>query len=50
MHKYLLTGIGVSSRYKVEKAIKTKKASEVASELEAIYSKCGVFKHSQVFQ
>ena len=50
MHKYLLTGIGVSSRYKVEKAIKTKKASEVASELEAIYNKCGVFKHSQVFQ
>ena len=49
-HKYILTGIDVASRYKVARHLKTKKSSEVASVLEAIYKKGGVFKYPKTFQ
>ena len=49
-YKYILTGIGVASRYKVTTALRTKKSSEVAFVLEAIYKKGGVFKYSMTFQ
>ena len=48
--KYLLTGIDVASRYKVTKTLITKKSSEVAFLLGAIYKKGGNFKYSEVFQ
>ena len=35
--KYILTGIDVSSRYKVARPLRTKKSSKVAFVLEAIY-------------
>ena len=38
MYKYILTGIDVASRYNVTRPLKTKKSSEVAFVLEAIYS------------
>ena len=38
-YKYILTGIDVASRYKVARPLKTKKSSEVAFVLEAIYKK-----------
>ena len=49
-NKYILTGISVTSRYKVARPLKTKKSSEVAFVLEAIYKKGGVFKYPKVFQ
>ena len=49
-YKYLLTGFDVASRYKVATALKTKKASEVAFVLKAMYKKGGVFKYPKVFQ
>ena len=49
-YKYILTGINVASRYKVARPLRTKKSSEVAFVLEAIYKKGGVFKYSKVFQ
>ena len=49
-YKYVLTGIDIASRYKVARALKTKKSSEVAFVLEAIYKKGGVFKYPKVFQ
>ena len=49
-YKYILTGIDVASRYKVGRPLKTKKSSEVAFVLEAIYKKGGVFKYPKVFQ
>ena len=49
-YKYILTGIGVASRYKVARSVRTKKSSEVAFVLEAIYKKGGVFKYPKVFQ
>ena len=45
-YKYILTGIDVASRYKVARPLRTKKSSEVAFVLEAIYKKGGVFKYS----
>ena len=42
-YKYILTGIDVASRYKVARALRTKKSSEVAFVLEAIYKKGDVF-------
>ena len=36
-YKYILTGIDVTSRYKVARPLRTKKLSEVAFVLEAIY-------------
>ena len=50
MYKYILTGIDVASRCKVAGPLKTKKSSEVAFVLEAIYKKGGVFKYPKVFQ
>ena len=38
-YKYILTGIDVTSRYKVARPPRTKKSSEVAFVLEAIYKK-----------
>ena len=38
-YKYILTGIDVTSRYKVATPLRTKKLSEVAFVLEAIYKK-----------
>ena len=45
----MLTGVDVASRYKVVRALRTNKASEVSFVLEAIY-KNGVSKHPKVFQ
>ena len=49
-YKYILTGIDVPSRYMVTKPLRTKKSSEVAFVLEAIYKKGDVFKYPKVFQ
>ena len=49
-YKYVLTGIDVASRYKVARPLRTKKSSEVAFVLGAIYIKGGVFKYLQTFQ
>ena len=49
-YKYVLTGIDVASRYKVARALKTKKSSEVALALESFYEKGGVFKYPKVFE
>ena len=48
--KYVLTGIDVASRYKIARALRSKKADEVASVLEAIYKKGGDFKYPKIFQ
>ena len=48
--KYILTGIDVASRYKVARPLRTKKSSEVAFVLGAIYKKGGVFKYPKTFQ
>ena len=45
-YKYILTGIDVASRYKVARALRTEKSSEVAFSLGSIYEKGGVFKYS----
>ena len=50
MHKYVLTVIDVASRYKVVRAHRTKKSSEVAFVLESVYKKGGAFKYPKVFQ
>ena len=49
-YKYILTGIDVASRYKAARPLRTKKSSDVAFALEAIYKKGGVFKHPKTFQ
>ena len=49
-YKYVLSGVDVASIYKVARALRTKKASEVSFVLEAIYKKGGVFKYPKVFQ
>ena len=49
-YKYILTDIDVASRYKVSRALRTKKSSEVAFVLESIYKKSGVFKYPKLFQ
>ena len=49
-YKYILTGIDVALRYKVARPLRTKKSSEVAFVLEAIYKKGGVFKYPKVLQ
>ena len=48
-YKYILTGAGVVSRYKVARPLRTKKSSEVAFVLEAIYKKGSMFKYPKVF-
>ena len=49
-YKYILTCIHVASRYKVTRPLRTKKPSEVAFVLEAIYKKGGVLKNPKTFQ
>ena len=49
-YKYILTSIDVASRYKITRPLMTKKSSEVAFLLEAIYKKGGVFKYPKTFQ
>ena len=50
-YKYILSGIGVASRYNVAKPLMTKKSSEVAFMLGAIYKKKGgLFKYPKFFQ
>ena len=49
-HKCISTGFDVASIYKTVKVLRTKKASEVGSVLEAIYKKFGVFENPKVFQ
>ena len=49
-YKYILTGIDVATRYKVARPLRTKRSSEVAFVLEAIYKKGGVFKYPKTFQ
>ena len=49
-YKCILTGINVASTYKVARPLRTKKSSEVAFVLEAIYKKGGVFKYRKTFQ
>ena len=44
-YKYILKGIDIASRYKVARTLRTKKPSEVAFVLEAIYKKGGILKH-----
>ena len=48
-YKYILTGVDVASRYKVARALRTKKLSEFVFVLEAIYKNGGVFKYPNVF-
>ena len=48
-YKYILTGVDVASRYKVARALRTKKLSEVVFVLEAIYKNGGVFKYPNLF-
>ena len=49
-YKYILTGIDVASRYKVARALRSKKADELAFVLEAVYKKGGHFKYPKIFQ
>ena len=50
MYKYILTGVDFASRYKVARPLRTKKTSEVAFLLEAIYKKDDVLKYPKTFQ
>ena len=50
MCQYILTVVDVPSRYKVARPIFTKKSSEDAFVLEAIYKNGGVLKYPKVFQ
>ena len=49
-YKYILTSIDVVSRYKVARSLRTKRSSQVAFALEAVYKKGGVFKDPTTFQ
>ena len=49
-YKYVLRGINVASRYKVDRPLKTKKSSKVAFVMEAFYKKGGLFKYTKAFQ
>ena len=49
-YKCILTDIDVASRYKVARPLRTKKSSELAFVLEAIYKKGGAFKYPKTFQ
>ena len=50
MHKYILTGIDVASRYKVARSLRAKNSSEFAFKLEAIYMKSSVFKYPKTLR
>ena len=49
-YKYLLSGVDVTSRFKVARPLATKKSSEIAFVLEAIYKKGDAFKYPKVLQ
>ena len=49
-YKYILPGVDVASKCKVVRALKTKKATEIAFALEAIYKKNGAFKYQTLSQ
>ena len=49
-YKYLLSGVDVTSRYGVAKPLMTKKSSDVAFVLGAIYKKKGAYKYSKDLQ
>ena len=49
-YKYILTGIDFASRYNVARPLMTKKSSEVAFVLKAVYKKGGVFRYPKTFQ
>ena len=50
-YKYLLSGVDIASRYRVARPLTTKKSSEVAFVLGAIYrKKAGAFKYPKVLQ
>ena len=46
----ILPDVDIGSRYKVARALKMKKKSEIAFLLKAIYKKVGVFEYPKVFQ
>ena len=48
-YKYILSGIDVASRYKVERPLKTKQTKEVAEMIKDIY-KAGPLTYPKVFQ
>ena len=48
-HKYILTGVDVAKKYKVSRALRIKKPTEITLVLEAIYQKWCVFKYPKVF-
>ena len=49
-YKYILTDVDVASRYKVTRALRTKKTSEVLFLLKAIYEKSDFLKYPKAFQ
>lgn len=48
-YKYILTGIDVASRYKVERPLRTKKSADVAEMVKDIF-KAGPLRYPKVFQ
>ena len=50
INKCKLTGVDVASRYKVARALRTKKASNVAFVFEAVDKTDDVFKYPKLFQ
>ena len=48
-YKCILTGVNITSKYKVARALKNKK-SNVSLVLEAIYKNGGMFKYPKVFK
>ena len=48
--KYILTFVHVASRYKVGRALRTKKVNMVAFVLEAMYKETSVCKYPKIFQ
>ena len=48
-YKYILSGIDVASRYKVERPLRTKQAKDIADMIAEIY-KVGPLTYSKIFQ
>ena len=49
-YKYILTDVDVASRYKVARALRSKKTNEVLFLLKAIYKKGDFLKYPNAFQ
>ena len=49
-YKYILTDVDVTSRYKVARALRSKKTNEVLFLLKAIYKKGDFLKYPKAFQ